>query len=63
MNKRWLVTSIFGLLIAVSSAAQANDETCTKPSVGNGQVAAVMAAIQGHILGKAVYAGLFRRPN
>jgi hypothetical protein len=24
---------------------------------------AVMAAIQGHILGKAVYSGLFKRPQ
>ena len=46
MKKRWLVTSIFGLLIAASSAAQAIDESCTKPSAGNGQVAVVMAAIQ-----------------
>ena len=46
MKKRRLVTSIFGLLIAASSAAQAIDESCTKPSAGNGQVAVVMAAIQ-----------------
>jgi hypothetical protein len=47
MKPRWLDPAIFGLLIAASWAAQADDAPCPKPSAGNGQVAAVMAAVKG----------------
>jgi hypothetical protein len=47
MKPRWFMTAIFGLLITLSCAVHADDAPCPKPSAGNGQVAAVMAAVKG----------------
>ena len=46
MKRQWPVTVMVGLLMA-AGAVNAADAPCPKPSVGNGQVQAVMAAIKG----------------
>lgn len=45
MKRRWTVTVMFGLLIA-AGAAHAADSLCSIPSTGNGQVQAVLTAVQ-----------------
>ena len=47
MKRRWSMTAMFGFLIAAASAAHSADALCAKPSAGNGEVRAVMTAIQG----------------
>ena len=45
MKLRWPAAVLFGLLI-VMNAAHAADSLCPRPSTGDGQVQAVMAAIK-----------------
>ena len=47
MQRRWSVTVMSGFLIAAASVAHSADAPCAKPSTGNGEVRAVIAAIQG----------------
>ena len=46
MKRQWSVSVMFGFLIAAAGTAHAADAICPKPSAGNGQVKAVMTAIQ-----------------
>jgi len=46
MEQRWSWTVMFGLLITAAGAANAADALCPVPSAGNGQVQAVLTAVQ-----------------
>jgi hypothetical protein len=46
MNRRWSAAVMFSFLAAAASTALAADALCPKPSGGNGQAKAVMAAIR-----------------
>ena len=46
MKQRWISVALFGLTLALANVAHALDATCPRPSTGNGQVSAVMAAIE-----------------
>jgi len=47
MKRRWPVNVMCGLALAAASTAHAGDALCPGPTAGNGQVKAVMVAIQG----------------
>lgn len=46
MKRRWSASVLCGLLLAATGSVQAADTLCPKPSAGNGEVQAVMSAIQ-----------------